>query len=175
MPRVIAIVVGETAGHVYPALAVADAYRAAFDDVEVVFLGTPASAGARIVTSRGEGIRLIQAAPIARRSWPGRVGGATRSLVGAVQARGILHRQGVRIALGFGGFASTAVLFAARSLGVVTALHEANVVPGLGEPAGGAARRQGVSRLVVGRRALSSRSPPRDRNPTPRHHHGVAR
>ena len=132
MPRVIALAAGETAGHVYPALAVAAAYRAAFDDVEVLFLGTANSAGARLVPGHGDPITLIEGAPTARMSWAGRVTGLTRSLVGAVQARGVLRRRGARLALGFGGYASTSVLFGARSLGIATALHEANVRPGLG-------------------------------------------
>jgi UDP-N-acetylglucosamine--N-acetylmuramyl-(pentapeptide) pyrophosphoryl-undecaprenol N-acetylglucosamine transferase len=132
MPRVIALVAGETAGHVYPALAVADAYRAAFDDVEVLFLGTADSAGARLVPRHGDVITLIEAAPMARRSWPGKMAGVVRSLAGTVQARGVLRQRRVRLVLGFGGFASGSVLFAARSLGIPSALHEANVFPGLG-------------------------------------------
>ena len=132
MPRTIALVVGETAGHVYPALAVADAYRAAFADVEILCLGTANSAGARLVPQHGEPLTLIGAAPIARRSWPGKLAGAARSLVGTLQARGALRRHDARLTLGFGGYTSTSVLFAARSLGITTALHEANVSPGLG-------------------------------------------
>src|SRR5262249_62212992 len=46
--RRIAIAGGGTAGHVQPALAVAEAYRAAGADVDVLFLGTPDGAESRL-------------------------------------------------------------------------------------------------------------------------------
>jgi UDP-N-acetylglucosamine--N-acetylmuramyl-(pentapeptide) pyrophosphoryl-undecaprenol N-acetylglucosamine transferase len=63
---------------------------------------------------------------------PGRkLAASGRVLAGFGQARRLLRERGVRLVLGLGGYASGAVLLAARSLGVRIAIHEANVVPGL--------------------------------------------
>lgn len=43
----------------------------------------------------------------------------------------LLRRRSVDLAIGFGGFTSAPLVVAARALGIPTALHEANRVPGL--------------------------------------------
>src|SRR5262245_42765660 len=61
--RRIAIAGGGTAGHVQPALAVAEAYRAALPDVDILFLGTPDGAESRLVPAHGFRIATVAAAP----------------------------------------------------------------------------------------------------------------
>ena len=120
-----------TAGHVYPALTIADTYRRTFDNVDVCFIGTPEGCEARLVPAHGYRFTMVQGSP-----WFGvGVGGrlqATRALVvGIAQARHLLRAQGTQLVIGLGGYASVGVLLAARSLGLRTAVHEANIVPGL--------------------------------------------
>ncbi|HEX9444941.1 MAG TPA: glycosyltransferase, partial [Candidatus Binatia bacterium] len=44
---------GGTAGHVYPALALADAYRETFPDTEILFIGAPGGMESSLVPARG--------------------------------------------------------------------------------------------------------------------------
>jgi UDP-N-acetylglucosamine--N-acetylmuramyl-(pentapeptide) pyrophosphoryl-undecaprenol N-acetylglucosamine transferase len=129
--RRLTIVGGGTAGHVYPALTIADTYRRTFDSVDVLFIGTPEGCEARLVPAHGYRFTMVQGSP-----WFGAgVGGrlhATRTLVvGIAQARHLLRAQGAKLVIGLGGYASAGVLLAARSLGLRTVIHEANIVPGL--------------------------------------------
>jgi UDP-N-acetylglucosamine--N-acetylmuramyl-(pentapeptide) pyrophosphoryl-undecaprenol N-acetylglucosamine transferase len=129
--RRIALVVGPTAGHVHPAIAIAEAYRAAFPDVEAVFVGAAAGPALRILAARGLPLETVSASPIAGVGLASRVGAVASVVPSFAQARRILRNHDTRLVIGVGGYASGGVLLAARSLGVRTVIHEANVVPGL--------------------------------------------
>jgi hypothetical protein len=63
---------GGTGGHVYPALAIAEALRAepALQPLEVLFVGTRAGLEARIVPATGVRTAFVRAAPLTRRLSP---------------------------------------------------------------------------------------------------------
>jgi UDP-N-acetylglucosamine--N-acetylmuramyl-(pentapeptide) pyrophosphoryl-undecaprenol N-acetylglucosamine transferase len=129
--RRVAVAGGGTAGHVYPALAIAAAYRQTVDNVDLLFLGTAEGFEARLMPRHGYRLVLVQGAPLFRVG----LGGKLRALnclgSGIGQARRALKAHGARLVIGLGGYASAGVLLAARSLGLPAAIHEANVLPGL--------------------------------------------
>lgn len=127
----VALVVGDTAGHTHPALAVADALRAREPRVGVIFIGTGESVAATIVRGAGERFLSVPGSPIRNASLPGLARAASHSLSSIAQSRRLLRDEGVGVAMGFGGFASGGVLLAARSIGVPTVIVEANVELGL--------------------------------------------
>jgi UDP-N-acetylglucosamine--N-acetylmuramyl-(pentapeptide) pyrophosphoryl-undecaprenol N-acetylglucosamine transferase len=129
--RRLAIAAGGTAGHVYPALVIADTYERAVADVEVDFIGTPEGCESRLVPAHGHRLALIQGSPWSGAGVGRRLRAARTLAIGFVQARRLLRRQATQLAIGFGGYASVGALLAARSLGVRTVIHEANVMPGL--------------------------------------------
>jgi UDP-N-acetylglucosamine--N-acetylmuramyl-(pentapeptide) pyrophosphoryl-undecaprenol N-acetylglucosamine transferase len=129
--RRLMIAVGHTAGHVYPAMAVADAYRAAFPDVEVRFAGTTDGPAGRLLAARGYVLDSIASSPFGNVGTVGRVAAVPRIVAGIAQARRLLVASGSRLVLGLGGYASGPVLLAGRSLGLRLAIHEANAVPGI--------------------------------------------
>ena len=129
--RRLTIAVGHTAGHVYPALAVADACRAAFPDVQVRFAGTTDGPAGRLLASRGLPLDPVLSAPFGNVRTVGRLAAVPRIVTGTVQARRLLVASGSRLVLGLGGYASGPVLLAGRSLGLRLAIHEANAVPGI--------------------------------------------
>lgn len=130
-PRRLVIVVGPTAGHVYPALAIADAYRAAHRNVEVRFAGALDGPAARLLALRGLTLDPVAGAQLANVGLGARLAAVPRVLAGLAQARRLLRAHGARLVLGLGGYTSGAVLLAARTLGARVAIHEANVVPGI--------------------------------------------
>jgi UDP-N-acetylglucosamine--N-acetylmuramyl-(pentapeptide) pyrophosphoryl-undecaprenol N-acetylglucosamine transferase len=116
---------------VYPALAVADAYRAAFPDVQVRFAGTTDGPAGRLLASRGLPLDPVLSAPFGNVRTVGRLAAVPRIVTGTVQARRLLVAGRSRLVLGLGGYASGPVLLAGRSLGLRLAIHEANAVPGI--------------------------------------------
>jgi UDP-N-acetylglucosamine--N-acetylmuramyl-(pentapeptide) pyrophosphoryl-undecaprenol N-acetylglucosamine transferase len=116
---------------VYPALAVADAFRAAFPDVQVRFAGTTDGPAGRLLASRGWPLDPVVSAPFGNVRTVGRLAALPRIVAGTAQARRLLVASGSRLVLGLGGYASGPVLLAGRSLGLRLAIHEANAVPGI--------------------------------------------
>jgi UDP-N-acetylglucosamine--N-acetylmuramyl-(pentapeptide) pyrophosphoryl-undecaprenol N-acetylglucosamine transferase len=129
--RRIAIAAGGTAGHVTAGLAVAEAYRAEFDDVSVCFIGTEQGLESRMIPDAGHELELVAGTPLAGETFGGKLKAVWNMGVGAVQARRVLSRSGARLVIGFGGYASSGALLAARSLGLRIAIHESNVVLGM--------------------------------------------
>ncbi|TMA36572.1 MAG: undecaprenyldiphospho-muramoylpentapeptide beta-N-acetylglucosaminyltransferase [Deltaproteobacteria bacterium] len=119
---------GGTGGHLYPGLALADAL--AEQGFEVTFVGTASGIEARIVPAAGYPLRLLPGRQL-------RGGGAGRAVAGlatvargAVRGRGLLGELRPRLVVGVGGYASVAVVLAARLSRIPIVLLEQNVVPG---------------------------------------------
>lgn len=120
---------GGTGGHLYPALAVADAARQARPGVDILFVGTPDRIEAQVVPQQGYRFEAIPARGLSRK--PVEAFRALSMLAGAVlKARALLQREKPRAVLGTGGYVSAPVLLAARLEGVPVVLQEQNVVPG---------------------------------------------
>jgi UDP-N-acetylglucosamine--N-acetylmuramyl-(pentapeptide) pyrophosphoryl-undecaprenol N-acetylglucosamine transferase len=129
--RPLAIVFGPTAGHVYPAIAIADAYRRAAAGVDVLFIGAAGGSATRLLAERGERVAIVAGSALRGVGVGGKLRAVPRVVAGMAQARRVLRAHGTRLVLGLGGYASGGVLLGARTLGLRTAIHEANVVPGL--------------------------------------------
>jgi UDP-N-acetylmuramate--alanine ligase len=110
MPTVV-IAAGGTAGHVVPALAVADELRDR--GARVVWAGTPGRAEAELVPQAGYEIEWFPLAGIDRRN-PVRAATALARAAGALPAaRAFLHRVGAGVVLGGGGYVAGPVGLAA--------------------------------------------------------------
>lgn len=123
----IVIAGGGTAGHVNPALALAEALSAH----EVSFIGTARGAEARAVPSAGFEMDLIEVKGFDR-SRPSTLvsagAGATRAVAAS---RSILRRRAADVVVGVGGYVSLPAVLAAATLRMPIVLHEQNVVLGL--------------------------------------------
>jgi UDP-N-acetylglucosamine--N-acetylmuramyl-(pentapeptide) pyrophosphoryl-undecaprenol N-acetylglucosamine transferase len=122
---------GGTAGHVEPALAVADAMRAAEPRVRVTLLGTSTGLEARLVPARGYELATVPKVPLPRRPTPSllTVPGRLADAVGTATA--VLSRVRADVVVGFGGYVSVPAYLAARRRGVPIVVHEANPLPGI--------------------------------------------
>ena len=122
---------GGTAGHIEPALALADALRRADPRIEITCLGTQRGLETRLVPLRGYELALIPAVPLPRGlssqliSVPGRLNGAVAA------AAEVLERTRASVLVGFGGYVATPGYLAARRRHVPIVIHEANARPGL--------------------------------------------
>jgi UDP-N-acetylglucosamine--N-acetylmuramyl-(pentapeptide) pyrophosphoryl-undecaprenol N-acetylglucosamine transferase len=122
---------GGSAGHIEPALALADALRREDPDVQVTCLGTERGLETRLIPLRGYPLELIPAVPMPRSvtprllTVPGRLAGAINA------AAAVLDRTRADVLVGFGGYVATPAYLAARRRHVPIVVHEANPRPGL--------------------------------------------
>lgn len=122
---------GGTAGHIQPALALADALRRDDPGVGITFFGTERGLETRLVPARGYDLALIPAVPLPRTLTADLLTVAPRMLGAVNTAAGILDRVGAAVVVGFGGYVATPAYFAARRRDVPIVVHEANPFPGL--------------------------------------------
>jgi UDP-N-acetylglucosamine--N-acetylmuramyl-(pentapeptide) pyrophosphoryl-undecaprenol N-acetylglucosamine transferase len=120
---------GGTGGHVYPALAIGDALRAAGHDV--LYYGDADRLEGRAAPARGYAFRPVKAPQFPRAGVVGKWRFALSLFRATLAVRRQLKADGVDRVLGVGGYIAAPTVLAAWSLGLRTALHEANVVPGL--------------------------------------------
>lgn len=118
---------GGTAGHVFPALAVAE--RLAARGHEICFAGTAEGQEARLVPAAGFRFEEIEARPLERKV-------STRALaapVAAVRSVGRVRPLATwaDVVVGMGGYVSVPVALAALRSRRPLVLHEQNAVPGL--------------------------------------------
>ncbi|HEX8005559.1 MAG TPA: undecaprenyldiphospho-muramoylpentapeptide beta-N-acetylglucosaminyltransferase [Trebonia sp.] len=122
---------GGTAGHIEPALALADALRQMDSGISVTCLGTERGLEKRLVPLRGYELALIPAVPLPRSVSPELLTVPGR-LAGAVHAAGAaLERVHADVLVGFGGYVATPAYLAAKRHKVPIVVHEANPFPGI--------------------------------------------
>ena len=121
---------GGTGGHIFPALAVAEALKARAPEVHIVFIGG----------LHGPERKLVEKAGLEFVGLP--VQGVLGRGVNGIKAMGGLLRQSWRcrkllkslnpaVVAGFGGYASIPALLGGRLIGVPLLIHEQNSIPGL--------------------------------------------
>src|SRR6185436_19427705 len=115
--RRLLVVVGPTAGHVYPALALAEAWRALDPGADVGFAGALEGPAERLLRAHGFRLLPVSGSQLVNIGVRGKLAAVPRGLVGMAQASRLLRAQGTRLVIGLGGYTSGAVLLAARALG----------------------------------------------------------
>ncbi len=122
---------GGSAGHIEPALALADALRQADGSIQVTCLGTQRGLEKRLVPMRGYELAMIPAVPLPRSVSPSLLTVPGR-LAGAVHAAGaVLERVRADVLVGFGGYVATPAYLAAKRHKIPIVVHEANPFPGI--------------------------------------------
>ncbi|MDO4750303.1 MAG: undecaprenyldiphospho-muramoylpentapeptide beta-N-acetylglucosaminyltransferase [Eubacteriales bacterium] len=126
---------GGTAGHINPAVGVAGRIRELIPDAEILFIGAEGRMETELVPREGFEIRTLQVMNLSREK---SLNGLSHNLKAASQlvaalreAKQIIREFAPDVAVGTGGYVCYPVLKQAASLGIPTALHESNAVPGL--------------------------------------------
>uniref|UniRef100_UPI000381085F undecaprenyldiphospho-muramoylpentapeptide beta-N-acetylglucosaminyltransferase n=1 Tax=Saccharomonospora halophila TaxID=129922 RepID=UPI000381085F len=126
---------GGTAGHIEPALALADAVIRLRPDARVVALGTARGLENQLVPARGYPLELVPPVPMPRKPTvdllrlPGKVRDSVR------RTREVLDRVDADVVVGFGGYVALPAYLAARGR-VPIVVHEANKHAGLANKVG---------------------------------------
>ena len=127
---------GGTAGHINPALAIADKMLQVFPETEILFIGTPNGMESRLVTKAGYEFKGVEMAGFQRGITPvnalRNVKAAYCYLFSAKMAvRKIIKEFSPELAVGTGGYVTATVLGQAAAMGVKTVTHESNSYPGM--------------------------------------------
>jgi UDP-N-acetylglucosamine--N-acetylmuramyl-(pentapeptide) pyrophosphoryl-undecaprenol N-acetylglucosamine transferase len=126
---------GGSAGHIEPALALADAVRRRRPDAVITALGTERGLDATLIPARGYALELIPPVPLPRRPsvdllrLPGRVRRAV------ARVREVLLAVDADVVVGFGGYVALPAYLGARGR-VPIVVHEANARAGLANKVG---------------------------------------
>lgn len=127
---------GGTAGHINPALAIADKIRAVFPHTEILFIGTPNGMESRLVKKAGYDFRGVEMSGFRREISPKglvlNVKAAYCYFVSAkLEVRKIIREWKPDLCIGTGGYVTGTVLGQAAAMGVKTVTHESNSYPGM--------------------------------------------
>ncbi len=126
---------GGSAGHIEPALALADAVRRRRPDAIITALGTERGLDRTLIPARGYALELIPPVPLPRRPsadllrLPGRVRQAVR------RVREVLSAVDADVVVGFGGYVALPAYLGARGRTPIV-VHEANARAGLANKVG---------------------------------------
>lgn len=130
-PRSVVLAGGHSAGHIEPAMNVADAIRRLAPDTVITALGTVRGLDTVLIPARGYPLELIPPVPLPRKpnldllKTPGRLAGSIRA------AGEVLDRVRADVVVGFGGYVAVPAYLAARRRNIPIVVHEANARPGV--------------------------------------------
>ena len=130
-PRII-ISGGGTGGHIFPAVSIANAIRELRPEAQILFIGAEGRMEMQRVPQAGYEIKGLPIRGFYRPLWkPQNIGVALDYLRSKRMAKRILKEFRPQVAVGVGGYASSAALGAANSLGIPTLIQEQNSYAGL--------------------------------------------
>lgn len=131
----ILFVCGGTAGHINPALAVADIMAARHKGCKILFAGSPKGMEATLVPSAGYSFVPIEVAGFQRRLSGENISRNIKALyllaLSAKRAKRIIRDFKPDIVMGTGGYVTGPVVRAAAKMAIPTATHEQNAFPGI--------------------------------------------
>lgn len=126
---------GGTGGHIYPAIAVANLLRQRKPEAQILFIGAEDGMENRLVPREGYRLETLKISNFQRRLTPAGLWHNVTTLVhmsGSLRkARRIIREFRPDVIVGTGGYASFPALKMGAKLGIPTAVHESNAVPGL--------------------------------------------
>lgn len=127
---------GGTAGHINPALAIADKMKSLFPETEILFIGTPEGMEARLVTKAGYDFSPVEMAGFQRKLTLRNIGRNVKAayyycVSAKLQVRKILKEFRPDVVIGTGGYVTGTVLGQAAAMGIKTITHESNSYPGM--------------------------------------------
>lgn len=117
-----------TAGHIEPALAVADAWKAQFPDSKFEFVGTASGLENVLVPGAGYQLKTIPKVTLPRSLSPALLLAPFR--FGQALSKSLRIVKDADCVIGFGGYVSAPIYLAAAIRRIPFVVHEANAIPG---------------------------------------------
>lgn len=127
---------GGTAGHIEPAMAVAEAVKRARPDARVTALGTAKGLESTLIPARGFDLRMISPVPVPRKPNKDMLSLPFRLRSAISECKNILQDVNADVLIGFGGYVSAPAYLAAKALHIPFFVHEANARAGMSNKLG---------------------------------------
>lgn len=121
---------GGTGGHIFPAVAVANAIREMEPGAEILFVGAKGKMEMEKVPQAGYSIEGLDIAGFNRSHWWKNISLPFKLVRSFIQVRSIFSSFQPQAAFGVGGYSSYPVLKLAQAKGIPTFLHESNAFAG---------------------------------------------
>ncbi len=121
---------GGTGGHVFPGLAVYDGLRE-MRPVEAMWIGTGRAVESRALETTTVDYRILKVHPLKGTGMGSMIKAMCHLPVSVLRTISMLRSFKPDVVLGVGGYVSGPVIFAAKILGIPSAIHEQNLLPGL--------------------------------------------
>ncbi len=134
MMRVI-VTGGGTGGHIYPALAIADKFKEADRDTEILYVGSEEGIEKDVVPKTGYRLELVDARWLDKSNPWQLIKTGVKVMKGIHEAKQIMRKFKPDVVIGTGGYVCFPVILAGKSYGAKTFLHEQNAFPGLANKA----------------------------------------
>lgn len=122
---------GGTGGHVFPAIAIAQAIRSQTPDSEILFVGAEGRMEMEKVPAAGFRIEGLPVTGFQRRFALSNLSFPFRLMKSMIRARTIVKSFHPHLVIGVGGYASGPILRVAATLGIPTLIQEQNSFPGV--------------------------------------------
>lgn len=122
---------GGTGGHLFPAIALAEELRSRRTDLPLLFVGVEGGVEASLLAARGWEFEGIRASGLQGKRLRSRLRSLTLVPAGLIRSFSILRRFRPDVIVGFGGYASAAMVLSGVLAKVPTVIHEQNAFPGL--------------------------------------------
>lgn len=126
---------GGTGGHINPAVAVAKLCKERMQDCEILFMGAEDGMENKLVPREGFRLETLKISNYQRKLTPAGIWHNVTTLVhmagSMAKAKRIIREFRPDVIVGTGGYASFPALKMGAKLGIPTAVHESNAVPGL--------------------------------------------
>lgn len=122
---------GGTGGHIFPAVAIANAIKIKYPHADILFVGAKGKMEMEKVPKAGYAIEGLWISGIQRKLTVANLSFPFKLISSLWNARKILKRFKPDICIGVGGFASGPLLKAATWLKIPTLIHESNSYPGI--------------------------------------------
>ncbi len=122
---------GGTAGHINPAIAIANYIKEKEPGSEILFIGTEQGMEKTLVPKSGYSIEYIKVHGFERSLSLANIKNVCEAFFGIIKAKKIIKKFSPDIAIGTGGYVTGPVLMAASQLKIPTIVHESNAYPGV--------------------------------------------
>ena len=120
---------GGTAGHINPALAIAD-YICDKEKTEILFVGTKRGLESTIVPESGYDIKYVEVEGLSKKINFKNMKSLYHMITAKGKCKKIIREFKPDVVIGTGGYVCAPAVMAANSMGVPTLIHEQNVFPG---------------------------------------------
>ena len=121
---------GGTAGHINPALSIASILKKNIGNCEIEFVGTKDRLESTLVPKAGYPIHFIEIYGLKRSLSLKNIKTAWKTITSVAACKKLLRQIKPDLVVGIGGYVCFPVCYAAASLHIPVALHEANAEPG---------------------------------------------